>query len=68
MWHPARVTKKQQQKRDQPEVGPENETGYHQMMGGNLHVVFKKMDSGLIHPVRGFDSPVILLRSVGKAG
>lgn len=29
---------------------------------------FKKMDSGLIHPVRGFDSPVILLRSVGKAG
>lgn len=42
MWHPARVTKKQQQKRDQPEVGPENETGYHQMMGGNLHVVFRK--------------------------
>ena len=42
MWHPARVTKKQQQKRDQPEVGPEIETGYHQMVGGNLHVVFKK--------------------------
>lgn len=38
--HPASVTKKQQQqKRDQPEVGPENETGDHQMMGGNLHVV-----------------------------
>lgn len=41
MWHPARVTKKQQQKRDQPEVGPEKETAYHQMMGGNLHVVLK---------------------------
>lgn len=42
MWHPARVTKKQQQKQDQPEVGPESKTGYHQMMGGNLHVVLKK--------------------------
>lgn len=27
------------------------------MMGGNLHVVFKEMHSGLIPPVRGFDSP-----------
>lgn len=38
--HPARVTEKQQQQeRDQPEVGPENDTAYRQMVGGNLHVV-----------------------------
>lgn len=40
--HPARVTENQQQqeeKRDQPEVAPENETACRQMTGGNLHVV-----------------------------
>lgn len=43
VWHPVRVTEKQrqqqQQQRDQPEVRPGNETGYRQMVGGNLHVV-----------------------------
>lgn len=40
VWHPVRGTEEQQeQQRDQPEVRPGNETGYRQMVGGNLHVV-----------------------------
>lgn len=40
VWHPVRGTEEQQeQQRDQPEVRPGIETGYRQMVGGNLHVV-----------------------------
>lgn len=42
MRHPARVSQKHQ-KREQPEVQPENETSYQR--GGNLHVVCQ-MHSG----------------------
>ncbi|KAK2890087.1 hypothetical protein Q8A73_018387 [Channa argus] len=48
VWHPARVTKKQEQKRDQPEVGPENETGYHQMMGDRVTAALDAQDHGMV--------------------
>lgn len=72
MRHPVRVTEEQQQQqqRDQPEVGPGDETGYRQMVGGNLHVVvfFCKWTLVQSTRVRGFYSPGNLLRSVVKAG
>lgn len=54
VWHPVRGTEeqRQQQQWDQPEVRPGNETGYRQMVGGNLHVVVLFVNGHWSNPPR----------------
>lgn len=64
--HPVRVTEKQQQQqRDQPEVRPGNETGYRQMVGGNLHVVVFLVNGHWSNPPR---ARVLLPRKSSTVG
>lgn len=68
VWHPVSVTEKrqqQQQQRDQPEVRPGNETGYRQMVGGNLHVVIFFVNGHWSNPPRAW---VLLPRKSSTVG
>ncbi|KAF6737585.1 hypothetical protein FQA47_011769 [Oryzias melastigma] len=61
VWHPVSVTKKKQQKREQPEV--ENETGYRQMMGGRVTAALDAQDHGMVTCafLKSISSPSMML-------